>query len=400
MTYEIKPSRASGEIQAPPSKSVAHRYLIAAALAQGESVVEHVPHSDDLAATMDCLTAMGATLAWEGDNVRVTGGIVGKTPQGVLACRECGTTIRLLLPLCLLSGAVATLTGTEKLLSRPLAAYETICRERGFLWEQTTDRVTVAGRLTAGAYELPGNVSSQYISGLLYALSCVEGESEIVLTTRVESRPYIDLTMDAIAHFGGEASWQDDHTLHIVGRQFTPAHVAVEGDWSGAATWCAMQTMGDTLSLIGMHPQSRQGDRVIVDYLKALASGTPTLSVADCPDLAPTLMASAALLNGTTLTDTARLRIKESDRGAAMAEELAKCGVRVEIHENSITVYGGTVASPVTPLEGHNDHRIVMAGALLLSRLGGRIEGCEAVKKSYPDFFEVMKQSGIEVTNV
>ncbi len=399
MTYEIKPGVACGRIDAPSSKSVAHRYLIAAALADGVSEIRYVPHSEDMEATIDCLRAMGARIMRDGDTVTVVGGILKRRPNAPLNCRECGTTLRLLIPLCLLGGGEAMFTGTEKLLSRPLGAYAKLCCEKGFLWEQNKDSVRVAGSLTAGRYELPGNVSSQYISGLLYALSCVTGESEILLTTAVESRPYIDLTIDALTRFGGEVSWKNDRELHIVGKALHEAAVAVEGDWSGAATWCAMMQMGDPLIVEGLMPNSRQGDRVIGDYLYAIKTGTPILSVADCPDLAPTLMAFAALFHGATLTDTARLRLKESDRGDAMRAELEKCGVKVAIEENRITVSGGAIA-PTVPLEGHNDHRIVMACALLLTRLGGRIEGCEAVAKSYPDFFEVLAGCGIEVTHV
>ncbi len=399
MTYDIHPAAARGTVTAPPSKSVAHRYLIAAALADGVSEIRHVPHSEDIEATIACLCAMGARCLWDGDTVTVVGGILASSPRRPLTCRECGTTLRLMLPLCLLGNGTATLTGTEKLLSRPLGAYETLCRERHFLWEQTKDSVTVSGQLTAGDYFFPGNVSSQYISGMIFALSCLEGESHIYMTTRVESRPYIDLTLDALSLFGGEASWSGERALRIVGRRFRPADVTVEGDWSNASTWLAMQTLGDTVELVGLRADSLQGDRVIVDYLAALAAGTPTLSIADCPDLAPTLMASAALLHGATLTDTARLKLKESDRGEAMREELAKCGVVVTVEENRIIIPDGA-RRPSVPLAGHRDHRIVMAGALLLSRLGGRIKGCEAVAKSYPDFFEVLHDCGIEVDHV
>ncbi len=397
MMYEIKPSRACGTVTAPPSKSVAHRYLIAAALAEGVSVIHHVPLSDDLAATMDCLSAMGADVTRNGDSVTVVGSILGRAPTSELACRECGTTLRLLLPLCLLSGEEATLTGTKKLLSRPLGAYEELCRTKGFLWQQEATAVKVAGHLTPGHYELPGNVSSQYISGLLYALSCLDGESELILTTKVESRPYIDLTIDALSVFGGRVSWQGENKLIIHGCALHPVEVTVEGDWSGAATWVAMQSFGYPLTIEGLREDSLQGDRVIIDYVKALSKGPVTLSVADCPDLAPTLMVVAALFHGATLTDTARLRHKESDRGEVMAVELAKCGIDAIVHANHIDIACGPPHPPVVPLAGHNDHRIVMANALLLTRIGGRVDGCHAVAKSYPDFFEVLAACGIEV---
>ncbi len=400
MKLQITPGTARGQVVVPPSKSVAHRYLIAAAMADGVSRVRHLPHSEDILATVDCLNAMGATLVWEGDDVIVTGSICDKTPKAPLLCRECGTTLRLLLPLCLLGNGRATLSGTEKLLSRPLGAYEDICREQGFYWDKHADHVTVEGTLAAGRYELPGDVSSQYISGLLYALTAIAGESEIVLTTKVESRPYIDLTLDALRLFGASLAWVDDTTLRVVGSRLHSADVTVEGDWSSAATWVAMQALGDPIEVGGVLSDSHQGDRVIADYMKQIAAGCPTLSVADCPDLAPTLMAAAALANGVHLTDTARLALKESDRAHAMQSELAKCGVTVTVDKNDIYVPGGQAKAPVVPLASHQDHRIVMAGALLCTRLGGEIEGCRAVGKSYPDFFEALSALGIEVIHV
>ncbi len=400
MNLKITPGVVSGQVSVPPSKSVAHRYLIAAAMAKGESRVRRLPHSEDILATVDCLRAMGATLLWDGDDIVVHGGVVGIPPKEVLNCRECGTTLRLLLPLCLLGGGQATLVGTEKLLSRPLGAYEAICRERGFLFDLASDRVTVAGKLTAGVYELPGNVSSQYISGLLYALTAVGGESRIRLTTRVESRPYIDLTLDALQLFGADAVWVDDHTLRITGSELHPADVTVEGDWSSASTWLAWRALGDSVEVVGISPDSHQGDRIAEAYLQQIAAGCPTLPIADCPDLAPTLMAAAALAHGVRLVDTARLALKESDRGVAMQTELAKCGIKTDVYENEIVVAGGTAHTPKEPLSAHRDHRIVMAGALLLTRLGGTITGAEAVSKSYPDFFRDLRACGIEVTDV
>ncbi len=399
MTVTIKPGTARGRVLAPPSKSMAHRYLICAALAQGESTVRHLAPSEDILATVDCLRAMGAQIEFDGEIAHVRGIRVGTPPQGVLPCRECGTTLRLLLPLCLTGCGEATLTGTEKLLSRPLDAYRDLCLAHGFIFEKEATRVRVCGELTPGEYSLPGNVSSQYISGLLYALSCLDGESRIHLTTAVESRSYIDLTLSAMAAFGSRAAWTDDRTLTVAGGQtYLPRDLTVEGDWSNAAPWLALAALGDPVTVEGVSRESLQGDRVCAGYLDAMRAGAPVLSVGDCPDLAPVLIAAAALLHGATLTDTARLRLKESDRGEAMRAELAKCGVYLAVSENRIVVPAARPHAPTAPLSAHNDHRIVMALAVLLTRLGGRIEGCEAVKKSYPDFLREIGRLGIECT--
>ena len=396
MTVVIRPGTAKGKVCVPASKSVAHRYLIAAALAVGESRLLGLTPSEDILATCDCLKALGVRIRFEGTTATVTGGTL-LSPVGELPCRECGTTLRLLLPLCLISGAEATLTGTEKLLSRPLGVYEELCRERGFLFDKKPGRVTVAGCLVPGSYSVPGDISSQFISGMCFALACLADESTLTLTGPIESRSYIDLTLDALGAFGVDCRWVDDRTIRIPGGCAFRAGVhTVEGDESSAAFFEALSALGDPVETLGLDPASRQGDRVARTYFEKLCGEAVTLSVADCPDLAPILMTVAALSHGGTLTHTARLRLKESDRGAAMAQELSKCGVRVTLGDDSLTVDGGGATPPKEPLSGHNDHRIVMALAILLTRLGGEIRGAEAVAKSYPSFFDHLAGLGIE----
>lgn len=397
MTVRIRRGTARGRVTAPASKSIAHRYLIAAALARGDSRLLGITPSEDIRATCDALAALGCDIRTDGTTVTVTGSD-DLAPRGVLPCRECGTTLRLLLPLCLLTGAEATLTGTEKLLSRPLGVYRDLARERGFRFSEAPGRVCVAGRLTPGAYCIPGGVSSQFASGLCYALACLDGESTLTLTGAVESRSYIDLTLDALRAFGVGAMFPDERTIRIPGgRTFRAGVHTVEGDESNAAFFSALAALGDPVEVLGRNPATRQGDRVAASYFAGLRAGAATLSVADCPDLAPILMVVAALSHGGVLTHTARLRLKESDRGAAMAEELAKCGVRVTVEDDRLTVDAGGLTPPREPLSGHNDHRIVMALAVLLTRLGGEITGAEAVAKSYPDFFDRLAELGIRV---
>lgn len=396
MTVTILPTHLRGQVTVPASKSVGHRYLIAAALADGESRLTGVTLSDDLLATCDCLRALGRTVTLTGTTVTVRGGMP-LFAEAPLPCRSSGTTLRLLLPLCLVGGKRAALTGTEQLFSRPLGVYEDFCREQGFLFSRGAASVTVEGHLSAGEYRIPAALSSQFVSGLLFALAANEGESTLTLTGRIGSRPYIDLTLDAMQAFGVDARWEGERTIHIPdGSRFRAGEHAVEGDWSAAAFWEALASIGEPVETRGVRPTSHQGDRVCRSYFAALRAGTPTLSIADCPDLAPILMTVAALSNGVVLTETARLRIKESDRGAAMARELEKCGVTVIEEADRITVLGRPTA-PTVPLCGHEDHRIVMALAILLTRLGGTITGAEAVSKSYPAFFQDLAALGVRM---
>ena len=392
MRVEIFPARPDGSVAAPPSKSMAHRLLICACLAEGGSEVRNVACSQDVLATLDCLSALGAQIVREGDAVRVRGADPRLASGALLPCRESGSTLRFLAPLCLLSGAEKRLTGTEKLLSRPLSVYADLCRSQGLRFLQDRSSLTLAGTLTPGEYRFPGNISSQFVSGLLFALPLLPGDSRIVLEPPVESRSYIDMTRAALRAFGVRAEWTEETVLSVPGGQRpVPQCVTVEGDWSNAAFFLALG-----LPVTGLREDSLQGDRVCVEYLRRLEAGAATLDLSDCPDLGPVLMAAAALRQGARFTGTGRLRLKESDRGAAMAEELGKFGVAVRISENEITVGSGAHA-PADVLDGHNDHRIVMALSVLCCAVGGTITGAEAVRKSFPDFFTRLRAAGGKV---
>ena len=396
MTVEIVAGKARGTVSAPPSKSMAHRYLIAAALAKGVSVVRGIAYSQDILATIDCLRALGVEINVDGDAVTVKGGCP-LVPRAPLCCRESGSTLRFLVPLCWLSNEQAILKGSPRLMERPLNIYEQLAKEKGFSLHRENGEVITQGRLTVGEYTVDGSVSSQFVTGLIFALLTLKGESRIRLIGKVESRSYIDLTLDALRTFGFFAEWAEETLLVLRGGEGVPQDLMVEGDFSNAAFLEALTLLGGQVQVQGLKETSLQGDRVYRPYFEALRTGTPTLSLADCPDLGPILFAVAAALNGGVFTDTARLKIKESDRGAAMAEELQKCGVTLLMEENRITVPAGQLKAPEVPVDGHNDHRIVMAMAVLLTRLGGVIEGAEAVAKSMPDFFEKLSSLGIEV---
>lgn len=399
MNARITPAPLHGCVEAPPSKSMAHRLLICAALAKGESVIRHLADSDDIGATVACLSALGAKTEKRGSDMVVQGiDVRNRTAPVTLPCHESGSTLRFFIPLALLGQAEACLTGTEKLLSRPLDIYETICAGEGFTFAKSAESVTVCGRLHGGDYRVVGNISSQFISGLLFALPLCAEDSRILITPPLESRPYIDLTLQALSAFGIRAAWADERTLHIPGGQtYRPCTCTVEGDYSGAAFFAALNLLGADVQVEGLRPDSLQGDMAYLRYYEMLAKGTPTIHLGNCPDLGPILMAVAAAKNGAVFCGTRRLRMKESDRGAAMAEELAKFGTSVEVHEDSIVVYPLAFHPPKELLHGHNDHRIVMALCTLLSITGGEIDEAEAVRKSMPDYFEKMRRLGAQV---
>jgi len=396
----IEKSVARGRVQTPPSKSLSHRLLLAAGLTEGESTVCRMAVCEDTLATLDCLRALGA-------DCRVTGNTVfvrGVTPDrfaknAVLPCRESGSALRFLIPVCLLSGNTTRFTGTPRLFERPLEAYADLCRLRGLPFVRGTRDLSVRGPLLPGHFTLPGDVTSQYVSGLLFALPLQRSDSLIRLSSPPESRPYIDMTLSALSAFGVRAAWENPTTLLVPGGQrYVPASVTVDGDATVAAVFAALNALGGSVEITGLSPDTKQGDRVFADCFAALAAGAPTLSLADCPDLAPVLFVTAALLHGATFTDTKRLAFKESDRAHAMAEELAECGASITVRENSVTVEKVPLFAPVTPLSAHGDHRVAMALAVLLTALGGDLDGCEHVSKSCPDFFQKLSALGVGVT--
>ena len=395
MNVVIKKSKGCGTVQAPPSKSMAHRLLIGAGLAKGVSIIHNVDPSQDILATIDCLQALGATVKLDGTTATVTGANPKIAKNLTLPCRESGSTLRFMIPLCLLSEHPNTLVGSPRLLERPQTVYEELCKEKGWLFEKNDQAIRVAGPLQGGHYTLAGNVSSQFITGLLYAMPLTGQDSTITLTGVVESRSYIDLTLQALNQFGIDATWFNSHTLQVKAGQYTPQTLTVEGDYSNAAFLDALSLLGGDVTVTGLDPHSLQGDKIYKQDFPALKEGCPTISLKNCPDLGPVYMAMAAAFHGGVFTNTARLKIKESDRGTAMAMELEKFGVSVTVEDNRITVHSSPLQTPTEPLCGHNDHRIVMALSLLCTVTGGEIQGAEAVTKSFPDYFERIQLLGI-----
>lgn len=427
-TVKIGVMPAVGQVMAPPSKSVSHRMLICAALAQGESVLRGLAFSEDILATMRVMTALGAHLEIidgaddTGATVRVRGcgGVISNEARELL-CNESGSTLRFAIPLCLLRHSSSVLRGSERLLSRPLQAYNALFPTRVGVSEVTGDHsgiveVKEGNSLAGGKYQLPGDVSSQFISGLLFALPLCRGEdSTIKLTSSPQSKPYIDMTLDALHRFGVRAAWTSDMELSVPsGQQYCPYEGRVEEDASNAAFFEALNYLGSHVTLVGLNPDSLQGDRVYAELFEQLAKprmageALPQIDLADCPDLAPILFAMAAETGGAVFTHTDRLRLKECDRIAAMQKELAKFGARIEAIDGYETLEaaacGGIVRvlptalhAPMEELHGHNDHRVVMSLSVLATKYGATICGAEAVRKSFPDFFVRLASLGADI---
>ena len=391
MKVTISPSKANGHTFAPPSKSMAHRMLMGAGLANGTSIVENIDLSEDIKATLGILEALGGQYKIE-DRKVIMQGVGGKRLQTnrKLNSNESGSTLRFFIPLVLTGGSKCEFIGAKRLFERPLGIYDEICREQGILFEKYDTGLTLEGKLHASHFKVQGNISSQFVTGLLFALPLLEGDSVLEVLPPIESRAYIDMTLEALEAFGIEVS-REGHTFYIAGNQkYQAKDVTVEGDYSNAAFLDAFNLIGGNVQVDGLLADTLQGDRIYQTYYHVLQEEYPVIDLAECPDLGPILMGMAAAGNGARFTGTRRLRMKESDRGVVMAEELAKFGIN-RIDEQILT-------KPKNVLNGKNDHRIVMMLTVMASVYGGIIEGIEAVNKSYPTYYDVIESLGIQVT--
>ena len=397
MIAKFEPCKLKGKISAPPSKSMAHRYLVGSALSKEKCVLSGVDYSEDILASIDCLKSLGAKILTDGDNVTVNSDNFMKVENPVLECRESGSTLRFFIPLALCLGKEVTLKGSTRLFERPLDVYEKLCAENGFTFQKNANSVTLCGNLKSGSYKIRGDISSQFITGLIFALVYLGGDSSIEIIPPFESRSYIDLTISALKSFGANVEFTNEYSITIRSSKLHTYSGKIEGDYSNAAFLDAFNYIGSRIDVQNLKSNSLQGDKVYKEYFDKISESVPTLDISDCPDLGPILFALAALKNGATFTGTDRLKAKESDRGMAMHEELKKLGGGLVFGDNMITVpkqelkYNGSI------LDGHNDHRIVMAMSVVLSKIGGEISGIEAVRKSYPKFFEDIKMIGAKV---
>ena len=404
-----------GQVRVISSKSDAHRSLIAAALAEEESVLFVDGWSDDLEATIRCLEALGAEIYKEPSGIEVVPIRRNLDKAAVLDCGESGSTLRFLLPVAAALGRYTTFTGQGRLPERPIGILLEELAKHGCSVTGDGLPIEIDGQLESGVFTLPGNVSSQFITGLLFALPLLEGDSEIVLTTEVESKGYIDMTLKTLKIFGvtveeTETGWKVPGGQSFVG----PRMRFTEGDWSNAAFWLTAGAIKGSVGCQGLDMESAQGDRAIVSLLEEFGAETKAvlnqitatnkemkgirIDASQIPDLVPVLCVAGAAAEGKTeIYNAGRLRLKESDRLAVMAECLKKIGVEVEEGEDTIVITGGcNPPEGEVVIDSHGDHRIVMAMAIAAVSLGVDIviENAEAVNKSYPSFFIELKKLG------
>lgn len=404
MNLTISPAALSGSVYAPLSKSLAHRFLICAALADAPSSIEAGRMGDDIIATADCLSRLGAGLSRDGGGLCVTP-IKTAPEKAVLNCRGSGSTLRFLLPAAALLTKSCTFTGGDSLAARPVKELLDAMRENGALISQNTLPLTVSGGLLPGRYELAGNVSSQYITGLLLALPLLEGESEIALSTALSSAPYVEMTLEVLKTFGVFAK-KTQNGFKIDGKQrfSAPKSPPYDGDWSAAAVFLSAGALMGEVRVNGLSANSHQGDRRIIDYLRLFGADAGMdgdsafarkselhaceIDLTDTPDLFAVLAVLASFAKGESrFTGISRLKFKESDRIRSVSDMLMALGGGMTVSGDSVRVCGSALSGGTVDCRG--DHRIAMAAAVAAGLCAGKttLLGADCVSKSYPDFW-------------
>lgn len=412
MDIRITPAPLGGTVSAPPSKSAAHRAVIAAALCKTKTSVCGVGFNDDIIATLNAVKALGAKVEIKGGAALIDG-IRAPADNAVIDCGESGSTLRFLIPVAAAFGVNATFRGRGRLPERPITVFTDCLTKKGVTFNYNgTMPFSVSGRLKSGVFEVDGSVSSQFVTGLLFALPIIEGDSEIVFTSPLQSKPYADMTVSVLGDFGVEISETERGYFVKGGQQYRfENEYFVEGDYSGAAFMLCAGALGKSVECKGLRLDSLQGDRAVLDILKAMnaevkQSETVTVSgqrlkavkvnAQNIPDLVPVIAATAACAEGVTvITGAQRLRIKESDRLKTTTEMLNALGAGVAETEDGLIINGKqTLSGGIT--QSYGDHRIAMAAAVAATRCKGGviIRGAECVSKSYPDFFEDYKRLG------
>ena len=385
MNITIYPGKLHGQINAIPSKSQAHRLLICAAFSDSPTTIFCPETNRDIEATAGCLRALGAGITRTQDSYIVSP--VSSYPEAAdLYCDESGSTLRFLLPIAGALGTDTTFHMEGRLPKRPLSPLWEEMERMGCVLSRPTDTtIRCTGQLRPGKYSIDGSVSSQFITGLLFALALIPGNCNLAITGKIESKPYITMTENAIAAFRSNKN----NTIPF----HSPGNVQVEGDWSNAAFFHAANALGSDITINGLDPDSAQGDRAVMTCLKQLEQDT-VISAADIPDLVPILAVTAGAKSGVLFTDIARLRLKESDRVATVVSMLKSLGAGASPDENTLRISHGTYKS--CTIDAAGDHRIAMAAAIAATVATGPVTilGAECVSKSYPSFWEEFKTLG------
>lgn len=416
MKVKVYPSKPHGTVKIPPSKSMAHRAIICASLANGVSRIDNIDYSVDIKTTIEGMRKLGAMIE-EGKDYVVVQGIknFNHLKDTLIDCNESGSTLRFFIPIFSLTDQKVRFVGKNRLLKRPQEVYQHLFAQQKIHYEQTTDSIEIEGKIKGGEITLRGDVSSQFISGLLFTLPFCENDSRIHILPPFESRSYVDLTIEMLNQFGIQVMFEDENTLFIPKNQtYKPHDEIVEGDYSQLGFFATLGTINASIDCVGLRHDSLQGDRQILDILKAMNTKVEdiehgyrfhqgngkgcVIDLNNCPDLGPILMVLASFADGPThIINAARLRYKESDRIQAMEEELQRVGVAIHSTENEVFIEGNTPWKGNVQCSGHKDHRIVMSltiGATMADH-PIVIDEAESITKSYPGFFQDGRALGL-----
>ncbi len=416
MICQIKPSQLNGEIEIVPSKSIMHRALIAASLADGQSTIFNPLFAIDTLQTIDGLKKLGTVFETRLEEISVVGGNIRHTAKPIIT-KDSGSTLRFLIPVSLLTLEKEHFIISESLAKRPMDPFKNAFKQKGIYYEADGLNIYCQGPLKPGEYIIPGDVSSQFISGLLFVLPTLDGDSKIIIKGNYESKSYVDMTISVLKAFQVEVI-EKSNVIFIKGNQkYRPTSIKVEGDYSQAAFFLAAAAIGHKISLKGLSKNSLQGDRAILDFLTAYGceitfsesirvtkkeTQNVEVDISNSPDLGPILFAMAAMSESQiTIKGIKRLRYKESDRIKAMCTNLSLIGSKFELSDNQITFYPAKLKGGVV-VDSFNDHRIVMSMAIMGTVLDGGIliSGYQAVNKSYPTFFEDLRYLGAFVDEI
>jgi len=413
-TIFISPGKLSGNVKAPASKSFAHRALICAALASscGSTTLTNIDMNNDIKATMDCLVTLGFKIQYEGNTIKVLENLSSSGDEIEapieLNCRESGSTLRFMIPLAAALGKTTIFTGEGRLPSRPIGEFNSIFHHKGIVLETTDGALPlkIFGQLNPGMFQASGNISSQYITGLLMVLPTLRSDSEIRLLTPLESAPYVDITIEVMEKFGVKVEKIEDGFLVKGGQKYKAIEYEIEGDYSQAAFWMAEDYLDGTdgIKISGLNEKTVQGDKAIIKALKLLkeTAHERTIDASQIPDLVPILAGVAALTAGTTnIINAGRLRIKESDRLAAVTDVLKKIGANIEEFSDKLVITGKDELQGGSA-NAWNDHRIAMMLAIIAphTKKGIKLEGYKCVEKSYPNFFDEFARLGGKINEL
>lgn len=417
---ELSKSNLNGIVNVPPSKSVSHRAIICAALGSGISIIENIDYSDDINATIDAMVELGALIDKKENSVIINGVYRENSEKKLVRsvdCNESGSTLRFIIPISLLFDGMTKFVGKGNLGKRPLNTYFDIFKDQGIKYSNVENELNmiVKGILKPAEFVLPGNISSQFITGLLFTLPLLNGDSKIIISTEIESKGYIDLTLSCMKNFGIEVENHDYREFLIKGNQkYLSRKYKVEGDYSQAAFYFAANALGANVAVSDLKINSLQGDKEVIDILERMGAtfyiddnnikcraydelvGT-TIDASQCPDIIPVISLVAALSKGRTeITNAGRLRIKECDRLSAITTELNKLGAKIQEKEDGLIIDGVEELNGDIEVWSWKDHRIAMTLAIASTRCKKPIKllDYDCIAKSYPNFFEDFKILG------